>query len=207
MTKSNGWLKLHRQLLSWQWYDDIPTRLTFIHLLLTVAYKDHKYKGILIKKGTRLYGQDQMAKEVGITRAQLRRAICNLKRTNDITNETSSQGSVIEIVKFKKYQGVANEKTGKEPADSQRIANTEEDKERKEIYRAFDHLSISVIEARKLGGKYTKKQVDSILESIENYKKNTTYKSLYLTAKKWLEREYPNQKDKIVIHASDYLGI
>ena len=104
MNNTQGWIKLHRQLLSWQWYDDLPTRVTFIHLILTVAYRDHKYKGILIKKGTRLYGQNQLAKEIGISRQQLRRAISNLETTNDATNETSSQGSIIKVVKFKEYQ-------------------------------------------------------------------------------------------------------
>jgi len=66
----------------------------------------------------------------------------------------------------------------------------------KEIYRAFAHLSITDIDYQKLiDSGYNKQQVDSILDSIENYKKNTQYKSLYLTAKKWLLKE-PKKLDK-----------
>lgn len=57
-------------------------------------------------------------------------------------------------------------------------------------FRKFAHLSIFKSEYDSLASIYTSQKVDSILDSIQNYSKNTTYKSLYLTAKKWLEKDY-----------------
>ena len=59
----------------------------------------------------------------------------------------------------------------------------------KDIYRSFAHLSMSFKEFKKLEVNYTKQQINSVCDAIQNFKKNTNYKSLYLTAKNWLKKE------------------
>ena len=70
-------------------------------------------------------------------------------------------------------------------------------KNNKQVYKSFSHLSINKNEVDKLllDG-YTETQIDNILESIENFAGNKKYKSLYLTAKKWLSKE-PKEKQVI----------
>ena len=57
------------------------------------------------------------------------------------------------------------------------------------IYRSFSHLFITFEEVEKLKLDYDISVIDKILDSIENYKSNTKYKSLYLTTKNWLQKE------------------
>ena len=64
------------------------------------------------------------------------------------------------------------------------------------IYRSFAHLSISEEEFNKLLQDYKKEEIDSILDQIENYAQNKKFKSLFLTAKNWLKRDF-NQVNKV----------
>lgn len=58
----------------------------------------------------------------------------------------------------------------------------------KDIYRSFAHLSISNADVEKLLDKYSINEIDDVLDSIENFKGNKKYTSLYLTANKWLSK-------------------
>ena len=57
-----------------------------------------------------------------------------------------------------------------------------------EIYRSFAHLSITNADVEKLLTKYSIDDIDEVLDSIENFKGNKKYSSLYLTASKWLSK-------------------
>ena len=71
----------------------------------------------------------------------------------------------------------------------------------KDIYRSFAHLSLSVEEFKKLEVDYKKETIDSCLDSIENFKNNKKYKSLYLTCKNWLKKLPKENEDKLLAQA------
>lgn len=133
---NNGWIKLHRSLLDWEWYSDVNVRLVFIHCLLMANCQDTKYKGRLIKRGSFATGLETLAKQTGLTIPQIRVTLNKLKMTNDIAIETSPKGSVISITNYDKYQSnskqdskqIANEIADESQTDSKRIASNKNNK-------------------------------------------------------------------------------
>lgn len=135
MKNQNGWIKLHRQILEWEWYEDINCFRLFTHLLLKANHKEKRYKGIVIKAGQIVTSRDLLAQETGLSSQQVRTAITKLKSTNEITSVTSSQGTIIEVVNYEKYQLSTNEITEEQPTSNQRVTTNKNDKNnKKEIY-------------------------------------------------------------------------
>ena len=58
------------------------------------------------------------------------------------------------------------------------------------------HLAITNEEFEKLKNEYDAGTIDFVLDQIQNYKKNTAYKNLYLTCKSWLKREPKKAEQK-----------
>jgi hypothetical protein len=100
----SGWIKLHRSLLEWEWYDDINVCRLFTHFLLKANHKDKKYRGTLVPRGSLLTGRELLAAETGLTQQQIRTALTKLKSTNEITIKTTNKGSLVTLVAYESYQ-------------------------------------------------------------------------------------------------------
>jgi hypothetical protein len=64
----SGWIKLHRQILEWEWYSDNNCFRVFLHLILKANHKEKRYKGIELNSGQIITSRDILAKETGLTK-------------------------------------------------------------------------------------------------------------------------------------------
>lgn len=131
----SGWIKLHRQIIDWEWYTDHNTFRVFLHLLLTANHKDKKYKGMELKAGTIVTSRDLLAFATGLSVRQVRTALDKLKTTNELTIKTSPQGTIIQIVNYVKYQIEANELTNERPTNDQQTTSNNNVKKERNIFK------------------------------------------------------------------------
>lgn len=99
-----GWIKVHRKLVDWEWYNDINVKVVFLHLLLTANHKEKQWKGQTILRGQKLTSIEHLADDVGLTIQQTRTALKKLKSTHEITIKTTNKNTLITIEKFNNYQ-------------------------------------------------------------------------------------------------------
>jgi hypothetical protein len=224
---SKGWIKIHRQITEWEWYDEPNTFRIFFHLLVKANHKQNKYRGVMIEPGQIMTGFDRLASETGLTIQKVRTSISRLKSTNEITVNSSTQGTIIQIVNYSKYQVTTDEQqtsnkpiTNEQQTDNKPITtnkndnNEENDKNEKDIkYNALFDLFWSAYDKKrgdkdKLRVKFkTLSEIDIglIMDYIPRYKISQPEKqyrkdpATFLNNKGWLdELIMPNMVKKKV---------
>ncbi len=111
-----GFIKLHRKIIDWEWYDDANTFVLFLHLLFMVNWQDKKWRGDIIKRGEVITSISHLAEDTKLTYKQTRRALENLKSTGEIEIITTNRYSKIRVVNYSKYQD-NNIEQGRQKAD------------------------------------------------------------------------------------------
>jgi len=209
-----GWISVYRKIQSsWLWEDKPFSKgQAWIDILLECNHSEKKVlignELLLVKRGESINSLDTWAKRWGWHRSAVRRFLILLETETMIERKTAHNTTHLSVVNYDTYQMKENEfetnlKQSRNESETNLTTNNninneinnEINKERN-IYRKFGHLKLTVNEFEKLSEIYTQQEIDDILDDIENYKKNTQYKSLYLTAKKWLKKREDKVEDK-----------
>lgn len=129
----NGFIKLHRKLVAWGWYQDYVVKDVFLHLLLTANFKDTSWRDITLKEGQLVTGTKKLAEDLGFSRQQVRTALDKLKSTNEITIKSTNKYSIITVVNWGDYQSSeesltstsTKSATNEQPTSNQQITNNQ----------------------------------------------------------------------------------
>jgi hypothetical protein len=209
MTNHQGWIKLHRQILEWEWYSDNNCFRLFLHLLLKANHKEKRFKGLELKIGSIVTSRDLLARETGLTSQQIRTALTKLISTNEITSITSSQGTIIQIVSYEKYQVSTSEITNEQPTSNQQsTTNNNVKKEKKEIYipELSEFLDYAVSQVKFINKedvrlKYESWKVNDWSVTVNNKtRKIVNWKSTLLNTLPYLRKDESKSYTPQIIH-------
>lgn len=100
----SGFVVLWRSFTDWEWYDDVNTKMLFLHLILTVNHTDKEWHGTVIKRGSRVCTIRGLADELKLSVKSVRVALNHLKRTQEVAQERAQHGTLLTVVNYGKYQ-------------------------------------------------------------------------------------------------------
>lgn len=134
MPMKEKWIKLHSKFLNWEWYHDKNTKILFIHCLLKANWKDGKFEGIEIPRGSFVTSRKKLAEELEISEQSVRTSIDKLKSTNEITTKATNKFTIVTVVNYEEYQkkqeistnGITNVPLNEQPTANQQLTTIEE---------------------------------------------------------------------------------
>ena len=135
---NEGYIKLSRKMLSWEWYSDINTKVLFIHLIFKANWKDGRFQGVEVPRGSLVTSLGNLARETGLSVREVRTSLNHLKTTGEVTSKRHAKFSVISIKNYCLYQDADKQNDKQETSERQAIdkrATTieERNKKKKEI--------------------------------------------------------------------------
>ena len=141
MSLDKGYIKLWRSMLTWEWYDDPPTKDVYLHLILTASISPSIWHGIEIPRGSLVSSYRKIAEQTGLTIRQARTAINHLETTGEVTRLSYSKFTVFTLNNYDKFQDVTSktlkkrsksDKVVDKQATSNRQQNNKDNKDNKE---------------------------------------------------------------------------
>lgn len=123
---NQGWIKLHRELLKWEWFQDANTLQLFLFLLLSVNHEERKWQGNTINPGEKITSYPHLAKDTGLSVQNIRTSLNKLKSTGELTVKTTTKFSLIKVNNWEKYQGT-NTPTNRRLTGDQQTTNTKQE--------------------------------------------------------------------------------
>lgn len=132
----NGWVKIHRKIQDWEWYQDSKMVHLFLHFLTLANHEPGKWQGQQIETGQFITGRIELSQKTGISQQSIRTCITKLKSTSEITVKSTNKFSIITLVKWKDYQLKEKSSTTKstsyltneQPAINQQSTTNKKDK-------------------------------------------------------------------------------
>ena len=138
--REQGFIKIYRSLLQWEWWDDINTFRLFVTILIHANWKDKKWHGKKIKRGQLWTSLESLSRKSGLSVQEVRTSLDKLKSTNELTIKSTNKGRLVTVVNYDFYQdddrlptsNATDEATSKQQASNKQATTTKERKERKE---------------------------------------------------------------------------
>jgi DNA-binding transcriptional MerR regulator len=164
----SGWIRIHRQILNWEWFNKSEAVHLFMYLVLKANHKDGFWQGNEIKRGQLITSFGKISTDTNISLQTIRTLLKKFEKTNEINMQTTNKFTRITICKYDSYQ-TENEDTNTKVTNKQQTTNTQLTTN-KNVKNNKEIILDAWIDYRKQIKKPIKDAtIQSILNKMENY--------------------------------------
>ena len=110
----NGYIKIDRGIMDWEWWDDDKVLKLWLTILLLANWEDKKWHGKDIPRGSFWTSIESLSEASGLSTQEVRTALCKLISTGELTSKATNQGRLITVVKYGVFQDDTS-KSNKQP--------------------------------------------------------------------------------------------
>ncbi len=138
---ANGFIRLHRKITQWEWYQNPNTFRVFLHCLLMANFTDGRFEGNEVKRGQFVTSLPSLSEQTSLSIRQVRTSLDHLILTGELTSKSYPKYRIITVVKYNDYQSddrqIDSQMTGNRQASDRQVTGNRqqyknENKERRE---------------------------------------------------------------------------
>ena len=118
-----NFIKIDRKILEWEWYRNEHTKNVFLHCLLKANWKDSKFEGKEVPRGSFITSIKKIALELDLTEDEVKTALKHLLKTGELTKQTTNKYTVITVSNYELYQEVAKQNQNNSQTDTEPLPN------------------------------------------------------------------------------------
>ena len=131
------YIKLYKKLLRWEWYDDVNTKVLFLHCLLKANWQESRWHGVTLEPGQFITSLPKLAEETSLSIKQVRVALDHLKQSGEVADKGQSKYRIITVIKWHEYQVEGRQRADKGQTKGRQRATVKEIKEYKNIKNKY----------------------------------------------------------------------
>ena len=144
-----GWIKIHRKILDWEWFDKAEMVKLLIMFVCKANIEDKEWQGMVVRRGQFITSLDKLSAESGFSKQKIRTCLKRFENTKEITIKSTNKYTIVTICNYESYQ-ISEDSNQHAEQHSNNIQTTNQQQQlknirNKEIYKE----SSTIVEPKK----------------------------------------------------------
>ena len=99
-----GWIKIHRKIMDWEWKSEPNMIALWIDLLCRANHAPHRWQGVDVDRGQCVVGLKSLSVSTGLSVKSVRTCLDRLKSASQVAIESNNRYSLVSIINYDGYQ-------------------------------------------------------------------------------------------------------